>query len=148
MLMTCRNNNMMPSLINELLDWNNWNTAHMSEVHGTMPKMNVTETDEEYELRLCVPGLSKDDLNLSVDAENNLVIEMVQKEEKKEHDTKERRWLRREFSEMQFKQLLSLPEGVKKEQISAKVEHGILTIVLPKVTEKEKAALAQRIEIK
>lgn len=146
--MTCRNNNMMPSLINELLDWNNWNTNHMSEVQGTMPKMNVTETDEDYELRLCVPGLSKDDLNLSVDAENNLVIEMVQKEEKKEHDKKERRWLRREFSEMQFKQLLSLPEGVKKEQISAKVEHGILTIVLPKVTEKEKAALAQRIEIK
>ena len=146
--MTCRNNNMMPSLINELLDWNNWNTNHMSEVQGTMPKMNVTETDEDYELRLCVPGLSKEDLNLSVDAENNLVIEMVQKEEKKEHDKKERRWLRREFSEMQFKQLLSLPEGVKKEQISAKVEHGILTIVLPKVTEKEKAALAQRIEIK
>ena len=148
MLMTCRNNNMMPSLINELLDWNNWNTNHMSEVQGTMPKMNVTETDEDYELRLCVPGLSKDDLNLSVDAENNLVIEMVQKEEKKEHDKKERRWLRREFSEMQFKQLLSLPEDVKKEQISAKVEHGILTIVLPKVTEKEKTALAQRIEIK
>ena len=148
MLMTCRNNNMMPSLINELLDWNNWNTNHMSEVQGTMPKMNVTETDEDYELRLCVPGLSKEDLNLSVDAENNLVIEMVQKEEKKEHDKKERRWLRREFSEMQFKQLLSLPEGVKKEQISAKVEHGILTIVLPKVTEKEKAALAQRIEIR
>ena len=148
MLMTCRNNNMMPSLINELLDWNNWNTNHMSEVQGTRPKMNVTETDEDYELRLCVPGLSKEDLNLSVDAENNLVIEMVQKEEKKEHDKKERRWLRREFSEMQFKQLLSLPEGVKKEQISAKVEHGILTIVLPKVSEKEKAALAQRIEIK
>ncbi len=148
MLMTCRNNNMMPSLINELLDWNNWNTAQMSEVHGTMPKMNVTETDEDYELRLCVPGLAKEDLNLSVDAENNLVIEMVQKEEKKEHDKKERRWLRHEFSEMQFKQLLGLPENVKKEQISAKVEHGILTIVLPKVTEKEKAALAQRIEIK
>lgn len=147
MLLTSRNNNMMPSLINELLDWNNWNTDHMSEVHGAMPKMNVTETDEDYELRLCVPGLSKDDLNLSVDADNNLVIEMVQKEEKKEHDKKERRWLRREFSEMQFKQLLSLPEGVKKEQISAKVEHGILTIVLPKVTAKEKSALAQRIEI-
>lgn len=148
MLMTCRNNNMMPSLINELLDWNNWNSSRMSEVNGSMPKMNVTETDEEYELRLCVPGLCKEDLNLSVDADNNLVIEMVQKEEKKEHDKKERRWLRREFSEMQFKQLLSLPEGVKKEQISAKVEHGILTIVLPKVTEKEKSALAQRIEIK
>lgn len=148
MLVTRRTPSMMPSLLNELLDWTNWTPASCNDVHGTMPKMNVTETDDEYELRLCVPGLSKEDLNLSIDSDNNLVVEMVQKEEHKEGDKKERRYLRREFSEMQFKQLLSLPENVKKEQIEAKVEHGILTIVLPKVTEQEKAALAKRIEIK
>lgn len=148
MLVTRRNPNMMPSLLNELLDWNNWNTNLCTDEHCSMPKMNVTETDEEYELQLCVPGLTKEDLNLSIDSDNNLVVEMVQKEEKKEEDKKHRRFLRHEFSEMQFKQLLSLPENVKKEKIEAKVEHGILTILLPKFTEKEKDALAQRIEIK
>lgn len=112
-----------------------------------MPKMNVSESEENYELELCVPGLAKEDLNLSIDSDNNLVVEMVQKEEKKE-EKKQRHYLRHEFNSMQFKQILSLPENVKKEEISAKVEHGILHIVLPKFTEQEKKALAQHIEIK
>jgi len=143
MLLAKRNQDLMPSLFNELLDWNNWNTASVEE----MPKMNVSESDENYELELCVPGLSKEDLNLSIDSDNNLVVEMVQKEEKKD-EKKQRHYLRREFSSMQFKQILSLPENVKKEEISAKVEHGVLHITLPKFTEQEKKALAQHIEIK
>ena len=143
MLLAKRNQDLMPSLFNDLLDWNNWNTCAVDE----MPKMNVSESEENYELELCVPGLAKEDLNLSIDSENNLVVEMVQKEEKKE-EKKQRHYLRREFNSMQFKQILSLPENVKKEEISAKVEHGILHIVLPKFTEQEKKALAQHIEIK
>lgn len=143
MLLAKRNQDLMPSLFNDLLDWNNWNTCAVDE----MPKMNVSESEENYELELCVPGLAKEDLNLSIDSDNNLVVEMVQKEEKKE-EKKQRHYLRREFNSMQFKQILSLPENVKKEEISAKVEHGILHIVLPKFTEQEKKALAQHIEIK
>ena len=143
MLLAKRNQDLMPSLFNDLLDWNKWNTCAVDE----MPKMNVSESEENYELELCVPGLAKEDLNLSIDSDNNLVVEMVQKEEKKE-EKKQRHYLRREFNSMQFKQILSLPENVKKEEISAKVEHGILHIVLPKFTEQEKKALAQHIEIK
>ena len=145
MLLAKRNQDLMPSLFNELLDWNNWNNCTLDE-HYTMPKMNVTESDKDYELELCVPGLSKEDLNLSIDSDNNLVVEMVQKEEKKD-EKKDRHFLRHEFNELQFKQLLSLPENVKKEEITAKVEHGILRITLPKFTEQEKKALMQHIEI-
>ena len=144
-MLLAKRNDLMPSLFNELLDWNNWNNFTADE-HCPMPKMNVSESEKDYELELCVPGLSKEDLNLSLDSDNNLVVEMVQKEEKKE-EKKNRHFLRREFNELQFKQLLSLPENVKKEEISAKVEHGILRITLPKFTEQEKKALMQHIEI-
>lgn len=144
-MLLAKRNDLMPSLFNELLDWNNWNNLTTDE-HCPMPKMNVSESDKDYELELCVPGLSKEDLNLSIDGDNNLVVEMVQKEEKKE-EKKNRHFLRHEFNELQFKQLLSLPENVKKEEISAKVEHGILRITLPKFTEEEKKALMQHIEI-
>jgi HSP20 family protein len=150
MLLAKRNQDLMPSLFNELLDWNNWNNNFFTE-GGTMPKMNVSESDKDFQLELCVPGLKKEDLNLSVDAENNLVVEMIQKEEKEDHgDNKkegERHYLRHEFSSMQFKQVLALPENVKKEQISAKVENGILHITLPKVTNEEKKALTTTIQI-
>ena len=142
MLLAKRNQDLMPSLFNDLLDWNNWNTCAVDE----MPKMNVSESEENYELELCVPGLAKEDLNLSIDSDNNLVVEMVQKEEKKE-EKKQRHYLRHEFNSMQFKQILSLPENVKKEEISAKVEHGILYVTLPKVTDEEKKALSQKITI-
>ena len=108
--------------------------------------MNVSESDKDYRLEVCIPGMKKEDLNLSVDADNNLVIEMQQKEEKKENDEK-RHFLRREFSTMQFKQMLSLPENVKKDQINAKVENGILLITLPKFTAEEQKQLAQTITI-
>ena len=93
-----------------------------------------------------MPGLTKDDLSLRVDSENNLVIEMVKKEEKKD-EKKDRRYLRHEFSTLQFKQMFSLPENIKRESITAKVEHGILTVTLPKITDEEKQALSQKIEI-
>lgn len=144
-MLLAKRNDLMPSLFNELLDWNNWNNFTADE-HCPMPKMNVTESEKDYELELCVPGLSKEDLNLSIDSDNNLVVEMVQKGEKKE-EKKDRHFLRHEFNELQFKQLLSLPENVKKNEISAKVEHGILRITLPKYTDQEKKALMQHIEI-
>lgn len=148
MLLSTNNQSIMPSLFNELLNWNNWNTP--AEERLATPKMNISESKNDYLLELCVPGLAKEDLNLSIDSDNNLVIEMVKKSESKEDnksDNNDRRFLRHEFNSLQFKQLLSLPENVKKEQINARVENGILRIVLPKFTEEEKLAMAKHIEI-
>ncbi len=142
MLVTRNNRELMPSLFNELLNWGN---GFMPEERIATPKMNISETDKAYEMELCVPGLKKEDLSISIDTENQLVVEMT-KENKKE-EKEERKWLRREFSSTQFKQVFTLPENVKREQISAKVENGILTVELPKFTEDEKKALAQKITI-
>ena len=147
MLVARRNNNWMPSLFNEFLNWDNWNNS-VCETAQAMPKMNVSESDKDYKMELCVPGLKKEDLNISIDTDNNLVIEMVKNDEVKDESKESRKYLRHEFSTMQFKQMFSLPENVKKEQITAKVEHGVLTIDLPKFTVEEKKALAQTIEIK
>jgi len=132
----------MPSLFNELLNWGN---GFMPEERIATPKMNISETDKAYEMELCVPGLKKEDLSISIDTENQLVVEMTKENKKEEKEG--RKWLRREFSSTQFKQVFTLPENVKREQISAKVENGILTVELPKFTEDEKKALAQKITI-
>lgn len=146
MLVARRNNDLMSTMFNELLDWNRWNGLCSTEDQMTTPKMNVSESDKDYRLEVCIPGMKKDDLNLSVDTDNNLVIEMQHKEEHKEGDDK-RHYLRKEFSSTQFKQMLTLPENVKRDQIGAKVENGILTITLPKFTPEEQKQLAQTITI-
>ena len=61
---------------------------------------------------------------------------MEKKNENKE-ENKEARYLRREFTFAKFRQTMVLPENVHKEKIEAKVEYGVLTVHLPKLTEKD-----------
>ena len=140
MLVTRRNQDFMPTLFNELMNWND-NTY-------STPRMNIMETKDNYKLELCIPGLTKEDVKLSIDAEGNLVVEMVKenKSEKKENK-EEMRYLRHEFSVEHFRQTVMLPDDIHKEQISAKVENGILDIVIPKVTVEEKKQAMQTIEV-
>ena len=140
MLVTRRNQDFMPTLFNELMNWN--------DTTYSTPRMNIMETKDNYKLELCIPGLTKEDVKLSIDAEGNLVVEMVKenKSEKKE-DKEEMRYLRHEFSVEHFRQTVMLPEDIHKEQISAKVENGILDIVIPKVTVEEKKQAVLTIEV-
>ena len=138
MLVTRRNQDFMPTLFNELMNWND-NTF-------STPRMNIMETKDNYKLELCIPGLTKDDVKLSIDQEGNLVVEMT-KETKHEEKNNDVRYLRHEFSVEHFRQTVMLPEDIHKEQISAKVENGILDIVIPKVTTEEKKQAVQTIEI-
>ena len=140
MFVTRRNQDFMPTLFNELMNWN--------DTTYSTPRMNIMETKDNYKLELCIPGLTKEDVKLSIDAEGNLVVEMVKenKSEKKENK-EEMRYLRHEFSVEHFRQTVMLPDDIHKEQISAKVENGILDIVIPKVTVEEKKQAVQTIEV-
>ena len=69
MLVTRRNQDFMPTLFNELMNWN--------DTSYSTPRMNIMETKDNYKLELCIPGLTKDDVKLSIDAEGNLVVEMT-----------------------------------------------------------------------
>ena len=138
MLVTRRNQDFMPTLFNELMNWN--------DTTYSTPRMNIMETKDNYKLELCIPGLTKGDVKLSIDTEGNLVVEMT-KETKNEKKNEEMRYLRHEFSVEHFRQTVMLPEDIHKENISAKVENGILDITIPKVNVEEKKQAMQTIEV-
>ena len=117
----------------------------MPKANCTAPAINVKESDKAYTVELAAPGMKKEDFNVHINDEGNLIIKMEQKQEHKEED-KSVRYLRREFSYSKYEQTLILPDDVKKDAISAKVEHGVLTIELPKVVE-EKVKVSRQIEI-
>ena len=120
-------NSWLPEIFNDFFD-NSW----MERTNYTAPAINVIENDKEYEVELAVPGLTKEDFKVHVDEENNLHIEMERKSENKA-DKHRGRYLRREFSYEKFQQTLLLPDDVDAEKIEAKVEHGVLTVLLPKM---------------
>ena len=135
-----RSNNWIPAVFNDLFD-----TEFMPKANCTAPAINVKESDKAYTVELAAPVMKKEDFNLHINDAGNLIIKMEQKQEHKEED-KSVRYLRREFSYSKYEQTLILPDDVKKDAISAKVEHGVLTIELPKVVE-EKVKVSRQIEI-
>jgi len=140
MMPMMRTNNWIPAVFNDL-----FNTEYMPKMSATAPAINVKESDKAYTVELAAPGMKKEDFNVHINDEGNLIIKMESKAEKKEED-KNTRYLRREFSYSKFEQTLILPDDVNKEKISAKVEHGVLTVELPKVVE-EKVKVSRQIDI-
>ena len=88
---------------------------------------------------------------LSPEEAKKMASEMLFNEKddgEKKEEKKDKKYLRREFSYSKFQQTILLPENVEKDKISAKVEHGILSIEIPKVKEEEKQKTSKAIEVK
>jgi HSP20 family protein len=135
-----RNAAWLPSVFNDLFD-----TDFMPKANATAPAINVKETDKAYTVELAAPGMTKQDFNVHINDEGNLIIKMEKKNEVKEED-KSARYLRREFSYSKFEQTLILPDDVEKDKIVARVEHGVLTVELPKQVQQQ-VKVSRQIEI-
>lgn len=90
-------------------------------------KMDVKETEREYIVDAELPGFDREDIKLELD-DNILTIKARKdKDEKEEGDKYIRKEIRRCYASRSF-----YVGNVKKEDIKANYENGILHIVLPK----------------
>lgn len=146
-----RNQGWIPSLFNDFFD-DNWMPT--IKYQGTTPAINVSEDEKEYKVEVAAPGMTKNDFNIQLTSDGDIVISMEKKTENKEGDKNDdknddkKTYLRREFSYSKFEQRFSLPENVEKSKITAGMADGVLTINIPKKTEEEKAKETLHIEIK
>lgn len=140
--MYSNNNNWIPSIFNDFFA-DPWVP---SKIAGTAPAINVSEDNKEYKVEVAAPGMTKDDFKINV-ANDELVISMEKKTDSKDEE-KDKKYLRREFSYSKFEQHLTLPDNVERDNISAGMNDGVLTIDIPKMTEEEKAQEMHYIEIK
>jgi len=136
-----RSQTWLPGFFNEFLG-NEW----MEKANVTSPSINVIENEKEFKVEVAAPGMTKEDFTVRVNEDDNLVISMEKKSENKE-EKKEGRFLRREFSYSKFQQTMILPDNVEKSKISAHVEHGVLNIVIPKLSEEEVKKVQRVIDI-
>lgn len=115
-----------------LTSWGDWSTGQF------MPAVDLRHTDSGYSLEVDLPGLSKDDVDISVE-DNVLTLSGERTWETPEGEEYERheRWTGK------FSRSFALPSQVDPEGVKAKFENGVLTIELPKAAE----ARRRRIEI-
>ncbi len=122
------------------------NSDVMPRNQVTAPAVNVKESEEAYTMEVAAPGIKKEYCRVHINDDGHLSIAIENKMEHKEEDKKQH-YLRREFSYTNYQQNYTLPEDVDKDNIAAKVEHGILTVTLPKL-KKEEVKVSRQIEIK
>ncbi len=131
-------NSWLPEVFNDFFDNNN-----MPKANATAPAINVLVNDTEYTVELAAPGLRKEDFDISLNDEGDLVIKMEKKAEVKDENT---RYLRREFAYSKYEQTLILPDDVNKDEVGARMADGVLNITLPKLN-KSIQKVARQIEV-
>ena len=145
MLPVLNSNYWFPTMFDEFFN-NEW----MPKAKATAPAVNVKEDAKAYTMEIAVPGVKKEYCRVNINADGNLEVaienKLEHKEEEKSEDKKEH-YLRREFSYSNYQQVYALPEDIVKEEISAKVEHGVLTITMPKEKPVEEKKIQRQVEI-
>ena len=96
------------------------------------PAVNILENDKQYDIQVAAPGMTKDDFQISINENNELVINLEKKTKEEKKDENKNTWLRREFSYASYSQSFILPDDVQEDKIAAKMENGVLAITLPK----------------
>jgi len=93
---------------------------------------HYNENDKEYYLTMDVPGISKDDINIAFD-NNRLKVSGQRKSDK--YNSYEYGKMERSFN---------IPNNVQSDKISAKIDNGVLNILLPKT----KSSIGKKITVK
>ena len=96
------------------------------------PAVNIIEQDKQFNIQIAAPGMTKDDFKISINDNNELVLHLEKKPEDGKTDEKKGTWLRREFSYASYSQSFTIPDEVEEDKITARMENGVLNILLPK----------------
>ncbi len=92
------------------------------------PLIDIEENDSEVMVKVEVPGMSKEDIKVSV-TDNALTISGERKHESEE---KGKTFHRIERAYGKFYRTISLPAEVNHDKVKASYKEGVLTITLPK----------------
>ena len=93
-----------------------------------MPTVDIAETESGYEIRAELPGVSQDDVNVSVT--DNLLT--VKGEKRQEAETEGKNYHRVERRYGSFQRRFTLPSEVATDNIKAEFTDGVLTLSIPK----------------
>ena len=103
-------------------------TPHGLPQAGVFPPLNLSEDKDKYYIRAELPGVKADDLDIQVTG-NNLAISGERKIAAEDEGAK---YHRREREAGTFSRMIGLPGEVDTEKVEAKLENGILTVVVSK----------------
>ncbi len=106
---------------------------------GFHPGVDIVEHDNKYEIRVDLPGMKKDEVNIELE-DNTL---SVSGERKTEKEDKNKRYHLVESRYGTFTRSFTLPRNINRDSINAKMQDGVLNISI----EKSEDAVSRQIKI-
>ena len=95
---------------------------------GVFPLINLTEDKDNYYVRAELPGVKSDELDIQVTGKNLA----ISGERKIPAEKEGARYHRREREAGTFSRIIGLPGDINSDNVDAKLENGILTVVVSK----------------
>jgi HSP20 family protein len=111
----------------------------LSSIRTEAIPMDVIERDDAFEVRAAIPGVKPEDVEVTVQGER-LTLRAEVRGEEEQRDTN---WLIREHRYGLMQRSITLPSAVSSDNAEARIEHGVLTLRLPKL----QSAQARRISV-
>lgn len=122
--------------------WSQWIGEPSARLLGSrmVPSMDLSETPNTVEVRMDVPGMKSEDIDIQL-ANGVLTISGERKEEKEE---KGKTFHRVERHYGSFSRSVTVPTAVSEDKVDAQYHDGVLTVNLQKTEE----AKARKIKVK
>jgi len=136
-----RDNTLLPG-VNDVFESIFNDTFFSDRMITRVPAVNISESENSYQVELAAPGLKKDDFKLNLER-NQLTISV---EQQSEQNDSQKSYNKREYSYSSFVRSFTLPDSADHSQIDASYTDGILRIDIAK--REEAKALRRQIEIK
>lgn len=101
----------------------------LNELAGTRtPKIDIVDRDDSVIVRAEIPGVNKDDLDVTVTDTSITISGKCKSEEREEKDN----YYRCEISRGSYHRVISLPDNVDADKVRANFNDGMLELTLPK----------------
>lgn len=108
------------------------------------PQLDIFETDKDYRLSVEMPGVERDDIDLSVD-DDALVIRA--RKDRRSEDVEDDQYHRVERAYGRYERMLTLPVDADVDKIGAELKNGVLEVTIPRRDDIE-TNRGRRIDIK
>lgn len=99
----------------------------LSELPARAPLVDLIEEDNQYIIRIELPGFDKED----VDIELNKDILMIKAEKKSEEEEKSENYLHRERSYASCQRTINFPKEVDPSNVEGTLKNGVLELKIP-----------------
>ena len=111
--------------------WNDFLTPVVTQLTRSaafVPATDLTASDHDFVLTMDVPGLTTEEV--SIELVDGYVV--VRGERKRPELAEGTSWLHSERTFGKFERLIKVPEGVDPDAITASIDSGVLSVIVPK----------------